>query len=232
MVEQLGEQAGILDRQGADAKPTFFLRAAHRFPGHETLGTGDTVRGSPEESTTKPVQGHSNPWRELQGTHGKGGERVQHGVEQNDAPSRRQEEHPPPGQILVDLCNERRESREPQFLGGERQAKVRLREALHATLEHTLDLGQQRRRNMHGLQRAFLKVDAKPRRRSKLFEQQPKTTSHGRVRTEDDECVVRILEDGAGGAGAHRRAAPASAARRPRAGTGTVTADPPAGANA
>jgi hypothetical protein len=57
-----------------------------------------------------------------------------------------------------------------------------------------LDLAQQPRIHVHGYEGAFLEVDEEPCCRSKLLEQQPKTTSRGGIRAENDERVIALYE--------------------------------------
>jgi hypothetical protein len=58
---------------------------------------------------------------------------------------------------------------------------------------------QQQRIDVHRHESVLLEVDEEARCSSKLLEQQPKTTSRGGVRVENDECVARVLENVARG---------------------------------
>jgi hypothetical protein len=192
-VKELEEQAGILDGDGADAKPTLILGAADAFPGDEALGAVDFVRGRPEESTAQPIQSGEHTRGKLKSSHGKGWQSVEHSVEEDQPPTGGQKESFPASQVLVHLGNEGIERGEAQLLGGQREAEVRLGESLDAALKNRLDTGKDARLDMHGHQGAFVVVDRQPSGTLELTEEELQALSRGHIGAQDQEGVVGVL---------------------------------------
>jgi hypothetical protein len=72
-VEQLREQATVLNLKRADADTSLVLGPADVDPRHEALGARHMFRRSPEESVAQHVQRFEHGWRQGHGCHRVGG---------------------------------------------------------------------------------------------------------------------------------------------------------------
>jgi hypothetical protein len=192
-VKELEEQAGILDGDGADAKPTLVLGAADAFPGDEALFAINFIRGRPEESTAQPIQSGEHARGKLKSSHGKGWQSVEHSVEKDQPPTGGQKESFPASQVLVHLGDEGIERGEAQLLGVQREAEVRLGESLDAALEDRLDAGKNARLDVHGHKDALVVINRQPRGTLELAEEELQALSRGHVGAQDQEGVVGVL---------------------------------------
>jgi type IV secretory pathway VirB10-like protein len=192
-VKELEEQAGVLNGDGADAKPTFVLWAADAIPGDEALGTIGFIRGRPEEGATQPVQSGEHARGQLKGSHGKSWQSVEHSVEQDQPPTDGQKESSPARQVLVNFGDERIKRGEAQLLGGQKEAELRLGKTLDAALEDRLNAGKDPGLDVHGHKDALVVIYRQPRGTLELAEEELQALSRGHVGVQDQEGVVGIL---------------------------------------
>jgi hypothetical protein len=197
-MEELELQTGVLGLERADAETALIFGAADHVPSHKALGARDAVHDVPEEGTLELVQRSEEPSGELHSSHSVGGESIEHGVDEDQPPTWRQEQGTPSREIPVDLRDERRERRETEFLRRERQAQISLGEPLDAALEGLLNVVDGIVADVHGDDGALVVVDPQPGGKLELLEKEPQAPSGRAISAHNDERVVRVLENRAG----------------------------------
>jgi hypothetical protein len=119
-MEELELQIGVLGFERADAETALSFGAADHVPSHKAFGARDAVRNVPEEGMTELVQRSEHPGGELHSPHRVGGEAIEHGVDEDQPPTRRQQNGTPTREVPIHLRDERCERRETEFVRGER----------------------------------------------------------------------------------------------------------------
>lgn len=115
LVDELEEEALVLQGDVLDAETTFLFALADFVPRNETSGSPALIFSSPEEGSTTLIQSLNDTlWKETHG-HEVGGVPVQHRVEEDEAVTRREQGCLPTGKVSVSLGDERREGSEIEF---------------------------------------------------------------------------------------------------------------------
>lgn len=138
-VQQLDQQALVLEGEVADPKSAFHARPADAFPSDEALGTSGTLAGVLEKSTPKSINGLDHREWEWHGAHGVDREGVEDCIQEDNAARRGQEQSAPPGQILVHLGNQWRKRIQTELMAGKWKPQIGLGKSFHSAAERTSD---------------------------------------------------------------------------------------------
>jgi hypothetical protein len=198
-VQELQLEARVLGGEALNTQPSLAFWPADNGPGHQTFGTRGGADSVPDKGTPEPVDNPKQSWGQLEHAHGEDGQSVQDRVQQHNPTGGREQDCAPPRKVAINLSNQRSKVLQLEFLSRERQTEICLGEALDTASKGSLNLIHILGIDVHWHQGTFMEIDREPRGLGKLVQQKLETGSDRLAGTHDDQSVVSVLQDWAGG---------------------------------